>query len=189
MTRTRLPGTALAVALLAGVFYGVPGFETVLVDRQRGELGLSTMTIGMLGSLNNGAALVGILLYHRLRGRIALPVMLPAAIAMYALSSVPYLFYGPGLIIPTAEVLNGLVGTFGLAAISETAVRGAGRDGRALAIAVILGAANVGILLAEILGAALSAAGLSFAALVSLHVACHGLLAWGVWRLRARLAC
>ena len=180
--------SVLVAACLAFTFYTVPGFGTLLFIRQRGEFGLSQIQIGGLESLNNFAALLGVLAYYRLRRRAPLSQTLPAAVAIYGVGDAMYLFYGPDLRAPAIEVVNGLLTAAGLAAIAEMVIRGAGREARALSIAVILCAANIGTSAAEIIGTKLGGAGLSFTELVLLHVACYLALAAAMYTGRARLA-
>lgn len=179
--------TALAAAVFAFAFYIVPGFSTLLYIERHEVLGFSQLAIGGLEALNNLAGLAGLLAYRMLRARVELPVMLPAAIAAYALSPAGYLVYTHGWVAPAVEIVNGALSIVGLAAVSETILRGAGSEGDALPTAIILCAAHTAVALSDPLGSSLETAGLSFAGVVVLHIGCYGVVAMVVARLRRRL--
>jgi hypothetical protein len=179
----------LQAAILGFVFYVVPGFATLVYVKQRDQLGFSLFTCGVLESLNNLSGLAGVFVFYRLRRRFPLAMTLPAAIVLYAIGSEAYLFYGGGWVAPVIEAINGFLATMGLAAMWETAVRGAGREGKAFSTAVILCASGIGNALSEVIGTWLVAvSGMSFSQIVLLHVACYGALAVAVSRLRGHLS-
>lgn len=178
----------LTAAGFAFIFYVVPGFATLLYIERHDVLGFSQWTIGGLEALNNLAAIPGLIAYRWLRSRAELTVVLPLAIGAYALSPVGYLVYSPGWVAPAVELSNGILSIFGLAAVSEALVRGAGREGAALSAAVVLGAAHLGVALSDPLGAGLKEVGLPFVGVIAIHIGCYSVVATVVSRFRGQIA-
>lgn len=185
--RLGLSKAAVGAAVLGFVFYGVPGFATLLYIKQREQLHLSLLAVASLDSLNNVAALFGAILYYRLRRRLPLRRMLPVGIVAYAIGSESYLFYSSSLAAPPIEIANGFLSALGLGAMWETAVRGAGDKGQAVTMALVLFASNVGISLSEVIGSSLSSAGMRLDQVIFLHVSCYALLALAMTRAPAHV--
>jgi len=159
-------------AALSLFFYVAPGFNAVLYYWQRDVLSLSNAEVGALEAVNSGCSIATVAVLSALTPRLPPRRMLALGIVLYALGDLVYVGYRSWTAAIVIEVVNGVLAAIGLVAVQDLAVRATPRGSEALGYALIIGIANVGVSLSEVIGARLPAAlGLGFGTLVLVNAA------------------
>jgi predicted MFS family arabinose efflux permease len=147
-----------SAAIVSFLFYVAPGFQHLLFYHQKDALQLTSQQIGPLYAINGVFGALAALCYGKLCRRASMRARLVLGILLYALSSCFYVGYSSYPAAVVIEAVNGFVGMLGLMPLHDLAARAAPRGGAALGFALILGIANLGISLSEVIGTRLAAA-------------------------------
>lgn len=145
-----------AAAAMIFLYVCMPGFGTPFLYYQTDVLKLSPQFIGNIGVISGAMSIVGGLLYMWLCKHINLRIMLAISIAVSALTSLFYLFYGRGTAtIIVIETAAGLLNTLPAIAIFDLAARATPAGGESMAYSVLMAVNNLGAQLGNYSGAKL----------------------------------
>jgi hypothetical protein len=133
------------VALFLLVGRSVPSLTRALFYLQTDTLHLAQTQIGLLDSLEKGAAVVGGLLYLPLTRRWSLHKVLWSAIAFNALTRWGYLLYVDFASAALVEAASGVSGVFLLLAILDLAARTSPKRAEASCFAILMACYGVGL--------------------------------------------
>lgn len=137
-------------------FYIAPGFLTPLFFYQTSTLHFSSTFIGLLGIANGAGGVLGSLLYGFLCRRFSMRVLLIAAIWLYAAAALGYLHYRSHPDAWVVESCYGFALGMGSVVLFDMAARAAPRGSEALAYALLMSAANIGIQMSDVIGSYLN---------------------------------
>jgi predicted MFS family arabinose efflux permease len=143
--------TLWAAGVFLALVYIAPGFTTPLLYLQTDTLQFSPAFIGLMETIEGGAGLLGAALYGVVCRRFTLRQLLTAAIAVNALMTLLYLFYGRG----TAPFIHAIAGFAVIAselALMDLAVRATPPGCESLGFALMMSARNFAISGSDVLG-------------------------------------
>jgi predicted MFS family arabinose efflux permease len=140
----------MAVTMLFLV-YTVPGFGTALTYRQSDLLKFDKSFIGLMGSLEGAAGVVGAIGYGLFCRKLNLRLLLVGSIAANAALTLLYLIYN-GTTAPPIHIAGGLVGVLSELALMDLAVRSTPPGCEALGFSLMMSVRNFGIALSDVLG-------------------------------------
>lgn len=163
-------GPLWSAAGLLLLVYIAPGFQTPLYYFQTDALGFSQEFIGTLGFVSGALGLLGAFLYGVLCQRLRLRWLLLLGIALAALGTLCYLFYGSRTAAALIEAENGLFVTLAELALMDLAARATPRGGEGLGFALMMSVRNGALALSDVFGSWLvERRQVSFASLVWLN--------------------
>jgi len=143
--------TLWAAGSFLALVYIAPGFTTPLLYLQTDALGFSPAFIGLMETIEGGAGLLGAALYGVACRTFTLRQLLTTAIAVNALVTLLYLFYGRG----SAPFIHGIAGLAVVAselALMDLAVRSTPPGCESLGFALMMSARNFAISGSDVVG-------------------------------------
>jgi predicted MFS family arabinose efflux permease len=144
-------------------------FATTLNFHQAEQLGLASIDIGYLGSISALAGVATAAVYGTVRARFTLRTLLVIGILCGAVMAATLLFYRSWESAVAVEILHGALGTVGVLALMEAAVRATPASIAAMGFALLMSAWNIGLSVGDYAGAWLVERGyLSFYGLAGL---------------------
>lgn len=139
-------------ALFQFCFFVAPGFLTPLFYYQTDTDHFTSTFIGLLGIANGAAGVLGSLAYARLCRRHSMRVLLVWAIVIGSVAPLGYLHYHTHADAWVVESVYGLAVGLGSVVTFDMAARAAPAGSEALAYALLMSAANIGIQLSDVFG-------------------------------------
>jgi predicted MFS family arabinose efflux permease len=143
--------TLWAAGSFLALVYIAPGFTTPLLYLQTDALRFSPAFIGLMETIEGGAGLLGAALYGVTCRTFTLRQLLTSAIAVNALVTLLYLFYGRGS-APFIHAIAGFAVVASELALMDLAVRSTPPGCESLGFALMMSARNFAISGSDVLG-------------------------------------
>jgi hypothetical protein len=158
---------------LAALFFALTNaplaFGSTLYFHQVEQLGFASTSIGLLTSISAAVGVATAAAYGAMRARLSLHALLVIGLLFGAVEAASFLFYRSFEAALAIEVTRGVLGTIGLLALMEAAVRATPTSVAAMGFALLTSAWNFGVAVGDYAGAWLVEHGvLSFYGLAAL---------------------
>ena len=152
--RETVGSVALWLAALVIALANAPQtFTSSLYFHQAEQLGLASIDIGYLNSISSAAGVATAAAYGAVRSRFTLRTLLVAGILAGAVMAASFAFYRSWESAIAVEILRGTLGTLGVLALMEAAVRATPTSIAATGFALLMSAWNIGLSVGDYAGA------------------------------------